>query len=104
MKVRNLNGAALSSSGARLSLWEKISGQNAWLCFVKGCIRRPSVVGLVQKDILTDRTWYLIPLCDDCNQKRGQDLDIWDAPLLYGSDYSAATPAGRHMHSSLAAS
>jgi len=106
VRVKNLNGAALSlSSGVGgLSQWEKVSGQNAWMCFVKGCIKRPSVVGLVQKDTLADKTWYLVPLCDDCNQKRGQDLDIWDAPLLFGSGHSVVTSARTRTSSSLATS
>ncbi|MFI5369628.1 MAG: hypothetical protein ACHQ1F_11530 [Spirochaetia bacterium] len=103
MKVKNLNGAlhSMMSSSGGLSHWETVSRQNAWMCFAKGCIRRPSVVGLVQKDILLDKTWYLVPLCDDCNQKQGQDLDIWDAPLLIGRDQSAVMPARGHANSFL---
>ena len=105
MKVKNLNGAAHNQSNSSgLSQWEKVSGQNAWMCFAKGCIKRPSVVGLVQKDTVLDETWYLVPLCDDCGQKRGQDLDIWDAPLLIGSDHSSVMSAGGRTNPSLTTS
>ena len=105
MKVKNLNGTTrnLSGGGSGLSHWETVSGQNAWMCFVKGCIQRPSVVGLVQKDTSLDITWYLVPLCDNCSQKQGQDLDIWDAPLLVGRDQAAVTPARRRPNPSLMA-
>jgi hypothetical protein len=84
MRVKNLNGTTqnLCSTGSWFAHWEKFSGQNAFMCFTKGCIKRPSVGGQVQKDSPTDKSWYVIPLCDDCNKKRGQDLDIWDSAKL----------------------
>jgi hypothetical protein len=84
MKVKNLNGAAENRAvgAGGLAHWEKVARQNAWICFVKGCVKRPSVVGLVQKEDTADATWYAVPLCDDCNRKRGQALDIWDSELL----------------------
>jgi hypothetical protein len=93
MKVKNLNGTApiTKESGNWLSHWEKLSGLNAFMCYVKGCIKRPSVGGHVQKDSPTDKTWYVIPLCDDCGRKRGQDLDIWDAATLISAAARIAT-------------
>ena len=84
MRVKNLNGATQKkcSSSSWLAHWEKFSGQNAYMCFVKGCTNKRSVGGHVQKDSLTDKNWYVIPLCDDCNKKRGHDLDIWDMATL----------------------
>jgi hypothetical protein len=98
LKVKNLNGSApiTKESGNWLSHWEKLSGLNAFMCYVKGCIKRPSVGGQVQKDSPIDTTWYVIPLCDDCARKRGQDLDIWDAATLI--------PAAAHRATSTAAS
>ncbi len=89
MRVKNLNQAAQKkcSSGSWLALWERISGQNAFLCFVKDCINRPSVGGLVQKDSPTDGDWYVVPLCNDCSKSTGRDLEIWDqANLVSASD------------------
>ena len=84
MRVKNLNRAtqAKCSTGTWLAHWEKISGQNAFLCFVKDCINTPSFGGLVQKVSSTDESWYIVPLCDDCNRKTMQDLDIWDLATL----------------------
>jgi hypothetical protein len=84
MRVKNLNGSGQgkSGNGSWLTHWEKLSGQNAWICYGQGCIGRPSAGGRVQKDSLIDRRWYVIPLCAACNDKNGQDLDIWDAARL----------------------
>jgi hypothetical protein len=93
MRVKNLGGATQNthSSAGWLALWEKLSGQNAFICFVKGCIRRPSVGGQVQKDSSTDKNWYVIPLCVDCSKKKGQDLDIWDEAGLVSANAGEAT-------------
>ncbi len=84
MKVRNLNKAVSSGydSGGWLTYWEKFSGQAARECFVSGCKNARSVGGHVQKDSSTDKSWYVVPLCDDCNRKTGQDLEIWDLAML----------------------
>jgi hypothetical protein len=84
VRVKNLNGAVQNkpSSGSWLRHWEEVSGQNAWMCFVQGCIRRPIEGGRVQKDSGRDQSWYVIPLCTECHGKHGQDLDIWDAATL----------------------
>jgi hypothetical protein len=94
MRVKNLNRATQTkcSSGTWLALWEKASGQNAFLCFVKDCINRPSTGGLVQKDIPTDEKWYVVPLCDDCSKRTGQDLNIWDMATLVPSDEMGILP------------
>lgn len=65
-----------------LARWEKTTGQSAFLCFVKDCIKMPTAAGLVQKDSPADGSWYIVPLCRDCNSKTGQDLDIWDEAVL----------------------
>jgi hypothetical protein len=84
MRVKNLNRAMQKkcSSGSWLALWERISGQNAFLCFVKDCINRPSVGGLVQMDGPADGAWYVVPLCEHCSKSTGQDLEIWDQAKL----------------------
>jgi hypothetical protein len=92
MKMKKLNGASpnKSSSGTWLAYWEKLSGQSAYLCFGQGCINTPSVGALVQKDSLSDKKLYVIPLCQDCNKKREQDLDIWDTRTLISVDATTA--------------
>jgi hypothetical protein len=84
MRVRNLNGATqiTCNSGSWLAYWEKFSGQTAYGCFVSGCKNKRSVGGHVQKDSPSDKNWYVVPLCDECNKKTGEDLDIWDLAML----------------------
>jgi hypothetical protein len=88
MRVKNLDGAQLNkcSTGSWLAHWERFSGQNAFMCFANDCIKRPSVGGLVQKESPIDKDWYVIPLCSDCNKKKGQDLDVWDTAKLIPTD------------------
>jgi hypothetical protein len=84
MRVRNLNGVSAGAGDgvSWLARWEKFSGQNAFMCFAEGCINRPSAGGRVLRDSLTDRNWYVIPLCKECNEKSGKDLEIWDPANL----------------------
>jgi hypothetical protein len=88
MRVKNLNGAAQEkcTSGSWLAHWERHSGQTAYGCFVVGCRNKRSVGGLVQRDGTTDTGWYIVPLCEDCGRKTGQDLDIWDLAMLVPAD------------------
>jgi hypothetical protein len=93
MLVKNLNGIPRDAGAGNdwLAHWEKFSGQTAYQCFVKGCTNRLSVGGHVQKDSATDTSWYVVPLCDDCNRKEGRDLEIWDmATLVPLADCDAA--------------
>ena len=84
MRVKNLNGATKieCSSGSWLAHWEKFAGQTAYRCFVRECTNKLSVGGRVQRDSATDKSWYVVPLCEECNKKTGQDLDIWDMARL----------------------
>ena len=82
MEVNNLS-AGPQDGESGLIAWERASRQNAYMCFSAGCIRRLRVVGLVQRDSPSDKTWYMVPLCELCSRKKGHDLDIWDsAPLV----------------------
>jgi hypothetical protein len=84
LRVRNLNGSAHTScnAGSWLTYWEKFSRQTAHGCFVSGCTNECSVGGHVQKESATDKNWYVVPLCEECNERMGQDLDIWDLAVL----------------------
>ena len=88
MKVKKPNGTSANKSctGTWLAHWEKHSDQSAYMCFGRGCINTPSVGALIQKDSLTDQDLYVIPLCDDCNKKLGQELEIWDTTKLVSAD------------------
>ena len=88
MRVKTLDGSSLNlcDGGTWLAHWEKLSGQKANRCFAQGCINTPSIGVQVQKNSQTDKGWYLIPLCGECNKKRGQELDIWDTATLVSAD------------------
>ena len=76
IKVKNVNG---SSRFARptgydswLDYWEKNSGKTAWRCSATDChmIGRWNLVGAhVQKVYGTDKNWYIVPICVDCNNR-----------------------------------
>jgi hypothetical protein len=104
MRVINLGGATQNTFGrdSWLAMWEAFSGQNAFMCFVKGCINRPSVGGHVQKDSPADKSLYVIPLCADCSKKKGQDLDIWDGANLVSKSACEATGKQREKPRGLA--
>ena len=93
MKMKKTIGTSpiKSSAGTWLAYWEKLSGQSAYLCFGQGCINTPSVGALVQKDSLTDKNMYVIPLCDNCNRKSGKELDIWETRTLVTVDATTAS-------------
>ena len=96
MKIKRTSGTSSnkSSNGTWLAYWEKFSGQRAYLCFRQGCINTPSIGALIQKDSPTDKNLYVIPLCDDCNKKSGQELDIWDTRTLVSADAIATSGIG----------
>ena len=90
MRVKNLNGTSKNtcSCGSWLKHWEKFSGQPACQCYAIGCLNSASVGALVQKDDAFDRGWYVVPLCAECNAKRGGELEIWKGAGLVSADVS----------------
>jgi hypothetical protein len=74
--VKNVGGTVLRDTGRNwLAYWETLSAQNAFMCFVDGCINTPSVGGLVQKEGASDGKWYVIPLCGECSKLKTAELD-----------------------------
>jgi len=80
MQVHNLNGTAPNKCdcGSWLVHWQRFSGQTANHCVVIGCTNPHTVGGHVQKGSISDRGWYIIPLCSSCNAKRGETFSIYD--------------------------
>jgi len=81
MKVKNINGTSDSTCkcDSWLTHWEKFNsaGQKVpTYCPVETCYKKPEVGAHVQKDSTTDKSWYIIPLCNSCNAKTGQSLDV----------------------------
>lgn len=88
MRVRNLNGTSMNvcSCSSWLAHWGRYSNQTANRCVVVGCSNRQTVCGHVQKEFLSDSSWYIIPICAICNSKRGQALEIDNAVNLVSAN------------------
>lgn len=80
MKVKNLNGTSTNKCkcGSWLAHWERFSGKKAVKCAVKNCNNKAVSGGHVQLAISTDHSWYIIPLCIECNNNRATILTIHD--------------------------
>lgn len=91
MKVKNLNGTTQNKCkcSSWLAHWGNYSGQTANRCVVVSCTNKHTVGGHVQKESTTDSAWYVIPICSDCNNKRGQTLEIHDSVRLVSANVSA---------------
>jgi hypothetical protein len=91
MKVRNINGTSDNSCkcGSWLEHWKKFSGQTLpAYCPASSCLKKPEVGAHVQKDSYSDDSWYIIPLCNDCNGKKGQSLEVSDSIKLVSANVS----------------
>jgi hypothetical protein len=88
MKVKNLNGGTRNKIDASMWLahWKAFGGQHAEYCFVKGCTGQIAAGGLVHKESRAEKDWFVVPLCEECNKKSGQDLDIWDQATLVSTN------------------
>jgi len=92
MVVKNLNDHSLPpcGCGSWLNHWraygkpsEDFSRRQS--CSVVTCSNPIEVGGLVQKEVLEgmkafgmvgDASWYILPLCRECNRKRGTTLTV----------------------------
>lgn len=90
VRVKNLNWtpANLCNCASWLDHWENFSKQVTRKCVVIGCDNNYSVGGHVQNESGIDKSWYVIPICSECNNKRGQVLEINDAVNLVPADIS----------------
>jgi hypothetical protein len=87
MKVTNLNGTSDNkcSCGSWLDHWRKFSGQTVpTYCPEQKCTKKPTVGAHVQKS--GSNSWYIVPLCDDHNKLRGQDLEITSSVALVSAN------------------
>jgi len=93
MRVTNINGTTDNTCkcDSWLAHWEKFNpvGQKVPMyCPATACIKKPEVGAHVQKDSSTDKSWYIIPLCTNCNAKTGQSLDVSDSISLASGNVS----------------
>ncbi len=52
--------------------WERFTGREAVICLATGCKKRPDVGAHVKVSGYNDDTPYIVPLCADHNQEKGQ--------------------------------
>jgi hypothetical protein len=78
-KIKNINGTSdtLCKCGSWLQHWRNFSGQIISYCSVEYCINRDLVGAHVQRADSTDKSWYIVPLCQKHNQSTGE-LQISD--------------------------
>jgi hypothetical protein len=84
MLVRNINETGNNPNcpcGTWIKHWERYSGRTAILCAEDACMNQATVGAHVQKDT-GDKSWYIIPLCKEHNNQRGETLSIMDDTTL----------------------
>lgn len=72
MKVRNVNGTSRfipRGYNSWLDYWEKQTGKSATICSANSCWGTDLVGAHVQKVNSTDKCYYIVPLCRQCNQR-----------------------------------
>lgn len=97
MRIRNVNGTSdLSCScGSWLNHWKNYSRQSVpSYCSERNCIKKPEVGAHVQKDSIIDKTWYIVPLCNEHNLKASA-LDIGDYVALVAANTSSTCALSR---------
>lgn len=90
MKVNNINGTSPNACkcGSWLDHWVKFSGRALpSYCAEATCRKGPEVGAHVQKDSVTDKAWYIVPLCTGHN-KTAKSLDIMDSTVLVSANVS----------------
>lgn len=89
MKVKNINGTSENACkcGSWLDHWKKFSGQSVPnFCPEEKCTQKVEVGAHVQKDVPTDNSWYIYPLCKIHNGKHGESLSVSDVYKLVSAN------------------
>ena len=89
MKLNNINGTSSNTCkcGSWLKHWEEFSKKSVpTYCPVTSCMQKPEVGAHVQKDSSTDRSWYIVPLCQKCNKETGKSLTVADTTTLVSAN------------------
>jgi len=89
MKVKNINGTSQRSCrcGSWLQHWHNYSGQTATICRALGCGNPVSAGAHVQKDVLYDSSWYIVPFCASHNHSSGS-IEIVAGTVLVSANKS----------------
>lgn len=98
MKVKNINGTRFNTCncGSWLDHWSKFSRQSLPPhCQEITCLKKPEVGAHVQKDSLSDRSWYIVPLCRDHHAQTGTSLEVMVVAVLVPAN--VAETCGRRL-------
>ena len=86
MKVKNINGTTGRKSPDNMSWLEYYMQKAGWtfepLCCGCNCIEKSRVGAHVMKVDSRDKKWYIVPMCYDHNNQRGETLEIDDIELV----------------------
>ena len=101
MRVRNITSTSENkcSCGSWLDHWKKFARITLNTCSVQGCTGTDLVGGHVLKESTSDQSWYIVPLCVDCNNQRGQALDIRDNVTLVSANVAETCEKGGLINS-----
>jgi len=91
MIVKNLNNTSTNKCkcDSWLDHWKEFSGKSVpTTCPVIDCSNKSEVGGHVQKDSKSDNSWYIIPLCKEDNNKRGECLTVSNSVALVSANIS----------------
>jgi hypothetical protein len=92
VKIKNINGTVDKDCkcGGWLQHWDRFSGQEPTYCPVQDCMTQIEIAAHVQKDSLTDNGWYIIPLCQKHNAKKGESLNVNENVKLVSANVKGA--------------
>ncbi|MBR6982012.1 MAG: hypothetical protein IKH75_00535 [Ruminococcus sp.] len=77
VKVKNLNGTSnrvpSDGSSSWQEWWEKKKKRKFGECSRINCSVKAEVGAHVQKALINDRRWYIVPLCRACNSSKSEN-------------------------------
>jgi len=80
--VRNITGREPDppkcGCGTWIRHWEKNSKQSVKKCCALACFSKATDGGHVQRKDIKENSWFIIPLCHDCNVQFGKEFDVND--------------------------
>ena len=99
MLVKNLNGTADNNCicGSWINHWVNFSNQQLANCSVISCTNNASVGGHVKKDNSIVSEWFIIPICQSCNMKKGTALEIYNDLNLVSANRSQTCDKNRGL-------
>lgn len=91
IKVKNINNTSDNKCfcSSWLDHWKKFSNQALpSFCSEVNCRKSPEVGAHVQKDVSSDNAWYIIPLCKDCNGRKGESIYVMNGTSFVSANVS----------------